>query len=61
MKNNNPPFSFSSNEVNPISRTFINITELLTGKLKLKKIYYNYINENQPSVLVLNINLIKSR
>ncbi len=42
-------FTFASSEVNIISRQFIKIIELLTGKFKLKKLYDQYLLENnQP-------------
>jgi putative hemolysin len=41
-------FTFASSEVNIISRQFIKIIELLTGKIKLKKLYDQYLLENNP-------------
>ncbi len=41
-------FTFASSEVNFLSRQFIKIIELLTGKLKLKKLYDQYLLENNP-------------
>ena len=41
-------FTFASTEVNIISQQFIKIIELLTGKIKLKKLYDEYISENNP-------------
>jgi hypothetical protein len=35
-------FTFASSEVNILSRQFIKIIELLTGKIKLKKLYDQY-------------------
>ncbi len=49
MKNNNIAFTFATAEVNKIGQLFIMITELLTGKLKLKKLYDEYLSENRPS------------
>ena len=48
MPNNNIAFTFATSEVNPLGRAFIQITELSTGKLKLKKLYDQYIKENRP-------------
>jgi len=48
MKNNNITFTFATSEVNPLGRAFIQITELGTGKLKLKKLYDQYLEENRP-------------
>ena len=42
---NNQIFSFAANDVGPISRLFIRLTEFTTGQPKLKKIYDNYIKE----------------
>ena len=39
-------FTFASSEVNIISRQFIKIIELLTGKIRLKKLYDQYLLEN---------------
>ena len=48
MKKNNIVFTFATSEVNFIGQLFIKITELFTGKLKLKKLYDEYISENRP-------------
>ena len=44
----NIAFTFASSEVNILSQQFIKLTELLTGKLKLKKLYDQYILEDNP-------------
>ena len=41
-------FTFATSEVNILSQQFIKIIELLTGKLKLKKLYNQYILEGNP-------------
>ena len=41
-------FTFASAEVNYLSQQFIKIIELLTGKLKLKKLYEQYVLEDNP-------------
>ena len=41
-------FTFATTEVNIFSQQFIKIIELLTGKLKLKKLYDQYVLENNP-------------
>ena len=63
--NNNIAFTFATSEVNPIGRAFIQVTELGTGKLKLKKLYDQYLLENRPpenfwhdAVEKLKINII---
>ena len=48
MKKNKIAFTFATAEVNFIGQLFIMITELLTGKLKLKKLYDEYLSENRP-------------
>ncbi len=48
MKKNNIAFTFATAEVNRIGQLFIMITELLTGKLRLKKLYDEYLSENRP-------------
>ena len=48
MKKNNLAFTFASSEVNKLSQNFIKITELFTGKLKLKKLYDQYLSEDNP-------------
>ncbi len=45
---NNIAFTFASSEVNFLSQQFIKIIELLTGKIKLKKLYDQYLLENNP-------------
>ena len=58
-------FTFASSEVTEIGQVFIKIIELLTGKLTLKKIYDQYLSENNPpenfwndAVKKLQLNLI---
>ena len=51
MKKNNIAFTFATAEVNRIGQLFIMITEFLTGKLKLKKLYDEYLSENRPPQL----------
>ena len=41
-------FTFASAEVNVVGRQFIKIIELLTGKIKLKKLYDQYLSEDNP-------------
>ena len=48
MKKNNIAFTFASSEVNKFSQNFIKIAELFTGKLTLKKLYDQYLTENNP-------------
>ena len=48
MKRNNIAFTFATAEVSRLGQLFIMITELLTGKLKLKKLYDQYLSENRP-------------
>ena len=48
MKKSNIVFTFATAEVNIVGQLFIKTTELLTGKLKLKKLYDEYISENRP-------------
>ena len=48
MKNNPVAFTFASSEVNKFSQLFIKIIELITGKLILKKLYDQYLKENNP-------------
>jgi len=65
MNNDNLAFTFASSEVNKLSQSFIKFTELLTGKLILKKLYDQYLAENNPpenfwddALKKLQINLI---
>ena len=44
----NIAFTFATSEVNVLSQQFIKIIELLTGKLKLKKMYDEYVLEDNP-------------
>ena len=48
MEQNNLAFTFASSEVNKFGQNFIKITELCTGKLKLKSLYDQYLRENNP-------------
>ena len=47
-------FTFASAEVNIFSQQFIKIIELLTGKVKLKRLYDQYLSENNPPELFWN-------
>ena len=65
MRNNSIAFTFASSEVNKISQNFIKITELLTGKLTLKKLYDEYLAEKNPpenfwkdAIKKLDLNLV---
>jgi len=51
VNKNNIAFTFATAEVNRIGQLFIMITELLTGKIKLKKLYDEYLSENRPPQL----------
>jgi putative hemolysin len=44
----NIAFTFATSEVSFLSQQFIKIIELLTGKLKLKKLYDQYVLEDNP-------------
>ncbi len=48
MKKNNIAFTFATAEVSRFGQLFIMIMELLTGKLRLKKLYDEYLSENRP-------------
>ena len=48
MKIDKPAFTFSNSEVNPIGKIIIQLTELGTGKIKLYKLYNQYLSENLP-------------
>jgi len=48
MNNNIEAFTFANSEVNKISQSFIKVTELFTGKLTLKRLYDQYLIENNP-------------
>jgi putative hemolysin len=48
IKDSDLAFTFASSEVNKLSQNFIKIIELLTGKLTLKKLYDQYLIENNP-------------
>ena len=48
MSQNNIAFTFATSEVNYFGRALIKITEYSTGKIKLKKLYDQYLRENRP-------------
>ena len=48
MKINKPALTFSNSEVNPVGKIIIQLTELGTGKIKLRKLYEDYLRENLP-------------
>ena len=48
MINNNIAFTFASSEVSKIGQNFIKLIELFTGKLTLKKLYDEYLLEDNP-------------
>ena len=43
MTQNNIAFTFASAEVNKIGQNFIKLIEIFTGKLKLKRLYDQYL------------------
>jgi len=47
MEQNNISFTFASSEVNYFGRAFIQVAEFSTGKIKLKKLYNQYLKENR--------------
>ena len=51
VKKNNIAFTFATAEVSRIGQIFIMIMELLTGKIRLKKLYDDYLSENRPPQL----------
>ena len=51
MNKNKIVFTFATAEVNFIGQIFIKITELLTGILKLKKLFDEFLSENRPPEL----------
>ena len=48
MKINKPALTFSNSEVSPVGKIIIQLTELGTGKIKLRKLYEDYLRENLP-------------
>ena len=48
MKKKNIAFTFASSEVGKFSQNFIKFIEICTGKLILKKLYDQYLLENNP-------------
>ena len=48
MKNNPIVFTFANSELNIFSQNFIKVTEIFTGKITLKKLYDQYLKENNP-------------
>ena len=65
MNDKNLAFTFASSEVNVLGQNFIKLIELLTGKLTLKKLYDQYLLENNPpedfwhdAIKKLKLNLI---
>jgi len=48
MRDNNIAFTFASSEVNKFGQNFIKLAELCSGKLTLKKLYDQYLIENNP-------------
>ena len=65
MNDNSIAFTFASSEVNKISQNLIKVAELFTGKLTLKKLYDQYLIENNPpenfwhdAIKKLKLNLI---
>tara|TARA_Y100001970_G_scaffold291235_1_gene427628 strand:- start:2088 stop:2924 length:837 start_codon:yes stop_codon:yes gene_type:complete len=45
---NDIAFTFASSEVSKIGQNFIKLIELCTGKIKLKKLYDQYLEEQNP-------------
>ena len=65
MRDNNIAFTFASSEVNKFGQNFIKLAELCSGKLTLKKLYDQYLIENNPpenfwhdAIKILKLNLV---
>lgn len=44
-----PIFSFANGEMGPFASGFIRAMEKVTGQPKIKKIYFDYVDDNRPS------------
>ena len=43
-----PIFSFADGEMGPIANSFIRAMEKVTGQPKIKKIYFDYVDDERP-------------
>ena len=48
MSSNKLAFTFATSEINMLGKIFIQIAEFGTGKLKLRRLYNQYLKENRP-------------
>ena len=46
-----PIFSFANGELGPVASSFIRAMEKVTGQPKIKKIYFDYIDDERPREL----------
>jgi putative hemolysin len=46
-----PIFSFADGEMGPIANSFIRVMEKVTGQPKIKKIYFDYVDDERPREL----------
>ena len=46
-----PIFSFADGEMGPIANSFIRVMEKITGQPKIKKIYFDYVDDERPREL----------
>ena len=49
--NSHPIFSFANSEMGPIANKFIKTMEKYTGQPKIKKIYFDYVDDERPKEL----------
>ncbi len=46
-----PIFSFANGEMGPVASSFIRAMEKVTGQPKIKKLYFDYVDDERPSEL----------
>ena len=46
-----PIFSFANGEMGPVASGFIRAMEKVTGQPKIKKLYFDYVDDERPSEL----------
>ena len=46
-----PIFSFADGEMGPLANSFIRAMEMVTGQPKIKKIYFDYVDDERPRKL----------
>jgi len=49
VANSHPIFSFANGEMGPIANRFIRLVEIITGQPRIRKLYFDYVEDGRPA------------